>query len=88
MAESIVELNGFVEVHGELKSLRLRVLAARKSELQNDYFCVVEAPLFIGHDKRIFGVDADQARSLAVGFVRSLIADNEVLDGDGRRISL
>lgn len=88
MTESILELHAFLEDGEKRKPLHIKVSVPAKSQGQQDYFCLVHAPLVLGQDRRIFGVDPDQARSLAVGFIKSLLENKNVVDGEGKPVSL
>jgi len=87
MTENILELHAFLEDDGKRKP-HIRVSIPAKTQGQQDYFCLVHAPLVLGQDRRIFGVDPDQARSLAVGFIKSLLENKKVVDGDGKPVSV
>jgi hypothetical protein len=43
--------------------------------------------LFEG-DKKIYGIDASQAKLLAVSFVKSLLGERKLLDKDGATVSI
>ena len=49
---------------------------------------MVHAPLLLKSDKTIYGIDAQQARSLAVQFVESLLEGRRVTDSAGQPIKL
>jgi hypothetical protein len=86
MTEYILELHAFLEDDGIRKSLDIKILAP--SEREGDHFCVVHAPLLLGEDKKIFGVDPEQASALSVRFVKLLLENKKVLDEDGTPLDL
>ena len=88
MTESVLELHAFLEDDGSRTPLHIRVTVPAKTQGQEDYSCLVHAPLILGQDRRIFGVDPDQAQSLAVGFIKSLLENKQVVDGDGKPVRL
>ncbi|MEO8318028.1 MAG: hypothetical protein ABJA75_12150 [Bradyrhizobium sp.] len=88
MPESVFQLRAFLEDDGKRKPLYVEVLAPARAQTEQDYFCLVRAPLLLGQDKKIYGIDPDQARSLAVDFIRSLLEDKKAVDGDGMPVKL
>ena len=84
MSNNVLELDAFIEENGQRKSLYVVVSAPSQVEGEVDYVCRVHAPLLFSQDKRIYGVDPEQAKSLAIGFVRSLLKDERVIDANGR----
>ena len=48
------------------------IFAAEQSEY-GDYFCRVSLPTLFGDDRRIFGVDAEQAEELSLTFAHDLL---------------
>ena len=49
-----------------------QIFSPEKTEGQNDFSCVVRCPDILDNDKRIFGVDADQALEVSEAFVHTL----------------
>ncbi len=46
----------------------------RRSDVEHeDYYCVVHCPHLFEDDKRIFGVDAEQALELSIMFIKELL---------------
>jgi hypothetical protein len=88
MTENVLEVHAFLEDDGKLRPLHIEVSAPAKTQGQQDYFCLVHAPLLLGHDRKIFGVDPDQARSLAIDFIKSLLENKKVVDVDEKPVSL
>jgi hypothetical protein len=54
----------------------------------NDYYCRVHAPALIAKDADIYGVDAEQARVLAIDFAKSLLEGKKLINGRGVPIEL
>lgn len=48
------------------------IFAPEKTEGRNEYSCVVRCPAVLNGDKKIFGVDAEQALELSEMFIRML----------------
>ena len=84
MSSNVLELNAFLEENGQRKSLHIVVSAPSQAEGEDDYFCRVHAPLLFSQDKNIYGLDPEQAKSLAITFIRSLLKDKRVIDANGR----
>ena len=87
MTEPVLEINAFLEHNERLEPLYIKISAPIKTRDQPDYSCLVHAPSLFGHDKKIYGIDQDQAKSLAIGFVRSLLKDQKVVNGNGTPLS-
>ena len=83
MAEQVLEINAFLDHNAQLEPLHIQISAPVKTQDQPDYSCLVHAPSLLDGDKKIYGIDQDQAKSLAIGFVRSLLEDKKVVDGSG-----
>lgn len=49
-----------------------QIFSPEKTVGQDDYSCVVRCPDILDNDKRIFGVDADQALELSKIFIKTL----------------
>ena len=79
------ELNAFIEGSGDTgrTPFQLRISEPVKSENAEDWFCTVHAPFLFTKDKRIFGVSGDQARALAIDFVRELLRGKRLVDAHG-----
>ena len=72
----------FIREEGGKKECELEI-AIPETSGEDDVFCIVRLPGLLGNDKRIFGVDAEQAEQLAVKFVTDLLANKELMDSDG-----
>jgi len=88
MTEYILELHAFLEEDGIRNPLAIKILAPSKRRDEQDYFCVVHAPLLLDQDKKIFGVDPGQASSLSVSFIKLLLENKKVLGDDGMPLNL
>jgi hypothetical protein len=82
------ELDAFLEDSGQRTPFHLRISAPEKTKGEDDYFCRVHAPVLFTDDKQIFGIDEDQARELALQFVKSMLAGKKLVDRNGREIDL
>ena len=88
MAEDVLEINAFLEHNKKREPLHVKILAPAKTKGQPDYSCLVHAPLLLGQDRKIYGIDREQAKSLAISFVRSLLENKKVVDSNGTPINL
>ncbi len=82
---AIYELIAFLEEEGERVPFYLQI-SEPQQEGAEDYYCRVHAPQLFAKDKDIFGVDAEQARSLAMRFVQTLLDDKRLVDENGKAI--
>jgi hypothetical protein len=88
MTEYILELRAFLEEDGIRKPLAIKILAPSGTEDEQDYFCIVHAPLLLDQDKKIFGVDRGQASSLSISFIKLLLENKKVSGEDGMLLNL
>jgi hypothetical protein len=77
-----------LEEDGERTPLHVQIFSPVKTKGQQDYFCIVRAPSLLGQDKRIFGIDPDQASSLFVDLIKSLLQNKESFDCNGMALKL
>jgi hypothetical protein len=82
------EIDGLIDSGGTRKPFTARILPPKPSEDGAEYSCLVHAPTLFKNDKEIFGVDAEQARQLAVEFLKSMLAGRSLLDKAGKKIDL
>jgi len=87
MTEQFLEINAFLEDNKHFEPLHIKIYAPTQTQHQPDYSCLVHAPLLLGSDKKIYGIDEDQAKSLAVGFVKSLLEGKKVVDNNGEPVN-
>ena len=85
---SVYELSAFLEEEGVRKPAYLRISDPAKTEGEDDYYCQVHAPFLFGNDKNIFGENEEQARSLAMDFVKQMLGDRKLIDQDGNPVDL
>jgi hypothetical protein len=83
-----LERNAYLEKDGKRRPFYLRISEPRPEADAEDLSCLVHAPLLLNSDKAIFGIDASQARSLAVRFIELLIEDQGIVDNAGHPINL
>ena len=73
MTEVVRTLRGMKEGSEDSSSpIIAQILTPEKTDGQNDYSCVVRCPDILDNDKRIFGVDADQALEVSEFFIHTL----------------
>ena len=85
MSESY-ELDAFVEQDGVRRPFHLRISEPERTSGGEDCFCRVAAPLLLGKEKNIYGVDEKQARTLAFQFIRELLGELRLVEGTGRPV--
>lgn len=83
-----LELDGFLESNNERSRLYVRIYSPEEDQEQQNYFCLVHAPALLNGDKKIYGINSDQARSLARGFIKALLQDKIATDETGTPIIL
>ena len=82
------EIKAFVNDRGQRTPFHLQISRPSRDRAHGDYFCQVRAPLLFEGAKKIYGIDAAQARLLAVNFVRSLLGERQVTDESGQTVTL
>jgi hypothetical protein len=83
---AILEINGFFENDTGKSPFYLKISEPIRSETGKDYYCNVHAPSLFKEDKRIYGVNEDQARSLSLKFVKQMLVGKRLVDGTGKPI--
>ena len=76
----------FLEDEGTRSPFQLRVSRPNKTDGETDYYCLVNAPALFKGDKKIFGASEEQARELALQFVKQLLGDRKLIDNNGRYV--
>ena len=79
MIEAIGEFRGtkFAE-DGSRIEVCATVFRPQRDEESIAFYCVVRCPHIFDNDKKIFGVDADQATELALMFVPMMFGHHEI----------
>ena len=73
LIEVVKTLRGIKEGSEDSSSpIIAQIFSPEKTEGQDDYSCVVHCPEILDNDKRIFGVDADQALEVSEFFIHTL----------------
>ena len=72
---------------GEHKPLIIRISKPIRNTLQGEYYFIVLISPLLKSEKKIFGYDEEQAEVLAVNFVKDLLVDRIVLDGNGNNVN-
>ncbi len=84
-----VELKGcFLEDNGRKVPFELTISVPERAVGAGDYSCRLHAPHLFAQDKEIFGVTSEQAESLAIDFVRTLLDGRNLFDSEGNAIQL
>jgi hypothetical protein len=84
MTENVFELSAFLQDEGVRKPLYIRIDTPLRGE--SDYYCDVHAPAIFSNDKRIYGVDCEQATDLAIKFIGTILEDKKVTDLNGQPV--
>jgi hypothetical protein len=80
---------GSLERDGHKEPFVASIEAPKPSaEEADEYTCVVHAPALLGKDREIYGVDPDQARQLAIEFLKSMLAGMALHDKAGKKIDI
>ena len=82
------ELTGFLKTDRGIEPFVARISAPKASVDSSDFSCTVHAPTVAKRDKEIFGASAEQARKLALHFLRSLLEGKNLVDKVGRKVDL
>lgn len=78
----------FLEDAGALVPFELVVTdPIRFDPITDEYYCWIDAPGLFAQPKQIHGEGPDQATALAVRFMNHQLADHQVFDSAGQRIS-
>ena len=73
LTEVVKTLRGIKEGSEDSSSpIIAQIFSPEKTEGHNDYSCVVRCPDILDNDKKIFGVDADQALEVSETFIHTL----------------
>jgi hypothetical protein len=78
----------FLENEDGLHPFALKIMEPVKDPEGDDFFCEVHIPLLLKGDKKIYGVDVDQARFLSIMFIKQLLAGKILNDDKGKIIDL
>jgi len=82
------ELTGYIEEADGKTPFYLKISAPALTESGDDYYCSVHAPYLLKGDKDILGVDEEQAKELAINFVKSMLGERLLVDESGKAIEL
>jgi hypothetical protein len=83
-----LEISGFLKTERAIEPFTARISAPRASADSTDFACSVHVPALAKRDKEVFGTSAEQARKLALQFLKSLLAGKTLVDKGGRKIDL
>jgi hypothetical protein len=83
---ALLDVQGFLrEGGGSTRPFEARVSEPEVTP-EGDYFCRVRIHPLLSGEKRIHGVDREQAARLAIEFVRQIVAGKEVIDANSTNI--
>lgn len=83
-----LELSGFLKTERAIVPFVARISAPKASADGTDFSCSVHVPALVKRDKEIFGASAEQARRLALHFLKSLLEGKNLVDKGGRKVDL
>lgn len=86
MVDGGYELHAFEGDGEERKPFYLQISPPSFSLDLECYFCSIHAPSLFTSDKRAHGIDADQARSLAIRLVEIVLDGRKIVDSYGEPI--
>lgn len=81
------EIDAILEQEGKLEPLSMRVSEPIYDESGNDFYCIVNAPTLFKTEKKIYGADQEQAKSLALNFAKKMLCDKKIMDKEGLPIA-
>lgn len=81
-----IKIDGYIITGDEREKVNLYISCPIYDYEGDDYYCSVQFSGFLSNETKIYGVDSEQARSLAIEFVKDLIDDSEMIDHDGNPI--
>ncbi|WP_369944441.1 hypothetical protein [Xanthomonas medicagonis] len=82
-----IRIDAFIDRNGSVEPFFLEISEPVPS-IDDDFYCVVHMPGILKRDGKIFGIDAVQARQLAVDFVNSMLDGAKIVDRDGGVVAL
>jgi hypothetical protein len=83
-----LEISGYIVSNRTRETFFARIMAPKRGRRGDEHSCLVQAPSLFRSHKEIFGVDAVQARELAVDFVKQMLGGRKLVDKSGRTIKL
>ena len=81
-------IDAFIKEGKSRKPFHLHVSAPKKTDGEEDYYCLVHAPMLFKNDKIIVGVSEKQARDLALQFVKKILGDKKLIDKNGQDVQI
>jgi hypothetical protein len=85
---TVLEIDGFLHEGDVRKPFIASISSPKSSGRAQEYACSVHAPALFSKDKKIFGIDAQQAKELAVEFLKSMLDGRQLTDKSGKPIDL
>lgn len=85
---SAYEITAFIDSDRGRIPFVLRISDPVESSDGGDWYCTIHAPALFERDSDIYGVNAKQAKELAVSFVRKMLGDKQLYDKEGKVIKL
>lgn len=82
------EIKAFIDSDKGRIPFLLRVEDPVASPGGEDWLCTIHAPVLFERDTDIYGIDAKQAKELAVEFVRKMLGDRQLYDQSGKIIKV
>ena len=87
---AFVELQGTIEDAAGVRIFELRILdpVADLKTPHHDYFCRIHCPALLHNDFDVYGVDGDQAKDLALQYIRARLKGAVVRNKQGRVVNI
>jgi hypothetical protein len=79
----IYEIDAVLDRDGKLEPFSLKISEPICDESGNDFYCIVHAPTLFNTEKKIYGADQEQAKSLALTFAKKVLSDKHLMDKEG-----
>ncbi len=83
----MLEIRGYVLIDNIKKEFYLMISKPIITK-DDDYYCEVHIPVLFDSAKHIFGINELQAKELAISFVKKILCDYNIVNGEGESISL
>lgn len=84
MTDGPLNLDALLQCGDTLKPCRIHVSEPIGSD--DDFYCLVRLPPILNKEKKIFGVDAAQARELAIAFLKQMASGMSIVDSQGKAL--
>jgi hypothetical protein len=80
---AIIDVAGFVKEREKKTPFSLKITGPHQRKKEIDYFCRIRVKPILNSYRDIYGVDGEQAKLLAINFVKSILSEVKIVDRDG-----